>query len=66
MPKGVDALRVYQEALAAGIGITPGHLFSPKPKFTNFIRLNSGNPWLPEVEQALQKVGALAAAQSRT
>jgi DNA-binding transcriptional MocR family regulator len=65
MPKGVDALRTYEAALSAGIGITPGHLFSPKPKFTNYIRLHCGNPWSPEIEQALQKVGAIVAAQSR-
>lgn len=62
MPKAVDALQLYEEALSARISISPGHLFSPKPKFTNFIRLSCGNPWSPELEAALQTLGGIAKA----
>jgi DNA-binding transcriptional MocR family regulator len=61
LPAQVDALELYHQALAAKISIAPGPLFSPKQGYKNFIRLNCGNPWSPEIENALRKLGELAA-----
>ena len=39
LPKRVDALELYHKAIAAGISLSPGALFSAKRKFSNFLRL---------------------------
>jgi DNA-binding transcriptional MocR family regulator len=61
LPRGTDALQVYDMAKSEKISIAPGHLFSAKPKFTNFIRISCGNPWCREIEAALGKLGNIAA-----
>lgn len=40
LPGQVDALALYRQALALGITIAPGHIFSTTPRYRNFIRLN--------------------------
>ncbi|MHA3771939.1 aminotransferase-like domain-containing protein [Verrucomicrobiota bacterium sgz303538] len=61
LPTQVNSLELFDRALAAGISIAPGPLFSAKGKFTNFIRLNCGNPWTPQIESALRTLGQMAA-----
>ena len=64
LPHTVDAMALYRAALDEGIGIAPGHIFSPDHRFRHNIRLNCGHPgagFLP----ALQRVGALAIQLSR-
>ncbi len=63
LPKGVDTLKLYHKAMAANISIAPGALFSPKAKFSNFLRLNCGNPWSESIDNALRTLGELAAQQ---
>jgi DNA-binding transcriptional MocR family regulator len=63
LPRQVDTLELYQDASAAGISIAPGALFAPKNKFSNFIRLNCGNPWSDTIENAMKTLGQLAAKQ---
>ncbi len=63
LPKGVDTLKLYHKAMAAGISTAPGALFSAKSKFSNFLRLNCGNPWCESIENALRTLGQLAAQQ---
>jgi DNA-binding transcriptional MocR family regulator len=60
LPAAVDGLAVYRQALAEGISIAPGSLFSAKQEYRNFIRLNCGNPWTEEIEDALRRLGNLA------
>jgi DNA-binding transcriptional MocR family regulator len=62
LPPQVEALRVYQQALAAKITIAPGPLFSPKQKYRNFIRLNCGNPWSERIENGVREVGRIVTA----
>ncbi|MGH7456454.1 MAG: hypothetical protein ACRENG_34210 [bacterium] len=57
----VNAMQLYQKALDAKISIVPGPIFSAKPRYPNFIRLSCGHPWSVELEQALAKLGQLAA-----
>jgi DNA-binding transcriptional MocR family regulator len=63
LPKAVDTLKLYHKALAQKISISPGALFSPKLKFSNFLRLNCGNPWSESIDNALRTLGRLAAEQ---
>jgi len=58
-PNHVDALKLYECALNAGITIAPGPIFSAKGKYRNFIRLNAGF-WSVRIEEALATVGRLA------
>ena len=65
LPENVDAEKLFDEAIEAGISITPGHIFSPCSCYTHFLRLSYGHPWCEETEEALrwlgQRVSTLAA-----
>jgi DNA-binding transcriptional MocR family regulator len=63
LPGGVDALAVYRQALAEKISIAPGPLFSATLGYRNFIRLNCGNPWTDEIEDAVQRLGIMIRTQ---
>jgi DNA-binding transcriptional MocR family regulator len=41
LPRQVDSLALYREALQVGITLAPGYIFSSTPKFHNYIRLNT-------------------------
>lgn len=62
MPEHVDSLKLYEQALQAGITIAPGPIFSAKRKFRNFVRLNAGF-WSNRIEDAIGTLGQLAAMQ---
>ena len=55
----VDSLEVHRLALAAGVSIAPGPMFSARREFRHFIRLNCGHPWNREMEGAVAKLGAI-------
>jgi DNA-binding transcriptional MocR family regulator len=59
MPEEVDALTLHQSALREGIAIMPGPLFSASGKLGNYIRLNCGNAWTADIENAVRKLGEL-------
>ncbi len=63
LPDGVDALALHRSALAHGIGIAPGPIFSAKRAFRNCLRLNYGHPWDASHEAAMATLGRLAAQQ---
>lgn len=60
MPPKVDALDLYDRALAKGISIAPGHLFSLEQRYTHCIRLSCGERWTPRIEGAVKTLGSLA------
>jgi DNA-binding transcriptional MocR family regulator len=60
MPLSVNSLELFDRALAAGMSIVPGPVFSAKGKFKNFIRLNCGNPWSKAIERAVAQLGKFA------
>jgi len=62
LPDGVDGGRLFEAALAEGVSITPGTLFSPSRKFRGYVRISAGLPWSDRVEEAIATVGRLAAA----
>ncbi len=59
MPKQINALDLYKQALECGISIAPGHIFSIAGKFSNCIRLNAAF-WNTSVEAAIETLGDLA------
>ena len=61
LPQHINALTVYERALAQKISVAPGPIFSVKRGFQNFLRLNFGNPWTEEIERALVQLGRIIA-----
>ncbi|KIF80563.1 aminotransferase-like domain-containing protein [Noviherbaspirillum autotrophicum] len=59
LPEQVDALRLHERAIARRIAFMPGPLFSASGKFGNYLRLNCGNEWSAQIEEAVQTLGAL-------
>lgn len=59
LPKTVSALDLHQRALAEGISIAPGPMFSARQSFPNFIRLNCGHAWSDRLERAVATLGDL-------
>lgn len=58
-PAQVDSLRLFQLALAQGISIAPGPIFSATRSFSNCARLNYGHPWTTRSEQAMETLGRI-------
>ena len=63
LPAGVDALALHRRALAHGIGIAPGPIFSAKRAFGKCPRLNCGHHWDASHEAAMATLGRLVAQQ---
>jgi DNA-binding transcriptional MocR family regulator len=59
MPEGADAIELYQRALAQGISIAPGPIFSLANSYRNNIRLNAAF-WDAGVERGIKILGDLA------
>jgi DNA-binding transcriptional MocR family regulator len=64
LPGHADGLELFHAALANQIGIAPGMIFSAKARYRNFVRLSAGVTWTPAVEDALHRLGRLAARAS--
>jgi len=60
MPRGVDAMRLHERALAEGISVAPGPLFSAADRYPNCIRVNCAVPWSDRVAAAAATLGRLA------
>lgn len=61
---GFDALALYEAALAHGISVAPGPIFSARRDFRHCLRLNYGHPWDARLEDAVHTLGVLARRQS--
>jgi DNA-binding transcriptional MocR family regulator len=62
MPPGKNALDLHDRALARGISIAPGPIFSAKQRFSNCLRLSCAWPWSDRIERAIRTLGELARA----
>lgn len=60
LPPRADAIRLQERALAAGISLTPGPLFSARQGYRNYIRLSCGYPWSERFDRAVATLGRLA------
>ncbi len=58
MPEKANSITLYRQALKAGITITPGTIFSPSPRYRNYIRLSAAI-WSNETQGALRLLGDL-------
>jgi DNA-binding transcriptional MocR family regulator len=61
LPAGTSALSLHTRALAEGISIAPGPIFSAKGRFTSSIRISCGQPWSDALDGSIQTLGRLAA-----
>ncbi|MDP3087573.1 MAG: PLP-dependent aminotransferase family protein [Methylotenera sp.] len=59
LPDGVNALDIHHLALANGISIAPGPIFSAQRGFTDYIRLNYGHICDASIEASLVTLGAI-------
>lgn len=59
LPDGVDALELHARALAEGIGVSPGQLFSAGGDHGRHIRLNAANRITPALLRAIDRLAAL-------
>lgn len=57
LPEAVDSERLFDRAIAEGISIAPGRIFSPCSRYRNFIRLSFGHPWSDKIEDGLRRLG---------
>lgn len=60
LPSGVSGLELQQRALARGIAIAPGAIFSARDRFSSCIRLSCGLPWSDRLERAMHTLAELA------
>ena len=58
---GPDTMRLYQQALDAGINVAPGRIFSNANLYPRCLRLNFSYPWTEKVEEAVRTLGRMAA-----
>ncbi|RXR00332.1 PLP-dependent aminotransferase family protein [Pseudoxanthomonas composti] len=63
LPPGGDGLALFDAARAAGIGISPGVLFSSRGDYGDCVRLSCGLPWDARLDKAMRHLGRLAARQ---
>jgi DNA-binding transcriptional MocR family regulator len=61
LPSGTSGLDLHTRALAQGISIVPGLIFSAKQRFSNFIRISCGHPFSPTTARAIETLGRIAA-----
>ncbi len=61
LPARTNALDLHARALARGISVAPGPIFSAKQRFSNCIRVSCGFPWSELMDRSIQILGQLAA-----
>lgn len=59
LPETIDSLELYRAALAQGISIVPGLIFSPIGRFRNYIRISCGHQWNDSIDRAMITLGKL-------
>ncbi|MFK4136716.1 GntR family transcriptional regulator MpaR [Pseudomonas luteola] len=60
-PEAVDTLQLFRLALAQGISLAPGPIFSATRRFRNCARFNYGHPWTQRSEKAMELLGRMIA-----
>lgn len=59
LARHIETLTLYEKALAYGIQIAPGPIFSASGGFQNYLRINTGFPWTAELDQQVARLGKL-------
>ncbi|HEX3343142.1 MAG TPA: aminotransferase class I/II-fold pyridoxal phosphate-dependent enzyme, partial [Polyangiaceae bacterium] len=60
MPPGKSALELHDRALAEGVSVAQGPIFSAKQRFTSSIRVSCGYPWSDAIERGVRTLGRIA------
>lgn len=60
LPASISATRLFEAALAKGLRIMPGTIFSNSDRYEHFIRLSCGLADLDLLDRSIRRVGALA------
>ncbi len=55
----MDSLQLFRLALAQGISLAPGPIFSASRRFGHCARLNHGHPWTAQSEEAMAVLGRI-------
>lgn len=59
LPEPMDTLALLRLSVKQGLAFTPGTLFSATGKYSNCLRLNTSQPWGPEMAQGIENLGQL-------
>ena len=59
LPEAIDAMDLHRLAIARGISLAPGPIFSARHAYRHCVRLNFGHPWAPPIENAIRTLGEL-------
>lgn len=62
LPERRSSQRVFEAALARGIRIAPGSLFSNSTRFDDFMRISCGTPFTHATDQGLKELATIIAA----
>ncbi|ANO51259.1 aminotransferase-like domain-containing protein [Woeseia oceani] len=65
LPRTVDSEELFDRAVAQGISIAPGLIFSPRTRYRNFVRLSFGHPWSEAIETSIRWLGSEVRASLR-
>lgn len=57
LPNSIDSRELFEACLAEKILIAPGTMFANSNHFKNFLRMNCGWPFNPEIERAIKRIG---------
>jgi DNA-binding transcriptional MocR family regulator len=60
MPHGKSALELHDRALARGVSVAPGPIFSAKQRFGSCLRVSCGFPWSDAVGRGIRTLGEIA------
>ncbi len=59
LPGRLSSQAVFDAALAEGILVAPGIMFSNSSRFDSYLRLNCGAPYTAEIDLALKRLGEI-------
>ncbi|MDB5956495.1 PLP-dependent aminotransferase family protein [Ramlibacter sp.] len=59
LPEHIDTLKLHGAALARGIVVAPGPIFTGDRQFRNCLRMNYGHPWSDGTEAAMEELARL-------
>ncbi|MGM3175328.1 PLP-dependent aminotransferase family protein [Dickeya lacustris] len=59
LPEGSNSITLYQQALAQGISLAPGRMFTTDDRFDRYFRINASFEWQSKTEQAVRKLAEL-------
>lgn len=61
LPSNKNALELHSRALAEGISLAPGPIFSAKQRFGSCFRVSCGFPWSDAIDRSIATVARIAA-----